>query len=298
MFACRRDPSIVSSNLTDPTFFETLFTVINLEYRMRLSLLLFIGLFVCSAVISAGCIDAKDASQENAVSEAISMINLSLSESADWMTQAADEIAAGKTDADSSKQVLADLYQKSTLAQTILYANESMIVVSVYPDIILSSVGSDQSAYGTDEAYYSGKTIALTEYLHLDDGTNASVLSAPVYTGGEWKGYISMSFDSSRLFGDVEKYLFETYGYHLCVLQTNGLQVYDYDLRERGKNILTDPSYPDDVKTAAVEICLKTSGTTEYTYQKTGSDEIVQKTVVWDTLEFGGQTWRVLILVE
>ncbi len=298
MFACRRDPSIVSSNLTDPTFFETLFPEINLEYRMRLSLLLFIGLIVCTSVISAGCIDAKDASQENAVSEAISMINLSLSESADWMIEAADGIAVGKTDTESSKQALADLYQKSTLTQTILYADENMIVVSIYPDIILSSVGSDQSAYGTDEAYFSGKTIALTEYLHLDDVTNASVLSVPVYADGEWKGYISMSFDSSRLFGDVEKYLFETYGYHLCVLQTDGLQVYDYDLRERGKNILTYPSYPDDVKTAALEICQESSGTTEYTYQKTGSDGVVQKTVVWDTLEFGGQTWRVLILVE
>ncbi len=265
---------------------------------MRLLHLLIIGLFICTAVISAGCVDTQETSQKKAVSEAVSLTNHSLSENAEYMIQAGEEIAGGKTDADTSKQVLADLYQRSPLAQTILYADENMIVVSVYPDIIRSSVGSDQSSYGTNEAYYSGKTVALTKYLHLDDGTNASVLSAPVYAEGKWKGYISMSFDSSRLFGDVEKYLFETYGYHLCVLQTNGLQVYDYDLRERGKNILTDPSYPDDVKTAAVEICLKTSGTTEYTYQKTGSDEIVQKTVVWDTLEFGGQTWRVLILAE
>jgi hypothetical protein len=265
---------------------------------MRLSYLLFIGLFVCTAVISAGCVDSQDTSQEKAVSEAISMINLSLSQGADSMIEAADEISAGKTDPDSSKQVLANLYQRSTLAQTILYANESMIVVSVYPDIILSSVGSDQSSYGTNEAYYAGKKIALTEYLHLDDGTNASVLSAPVYADGEWKGYISMSFDSSRLFGDIEKYLFETYGYHLCVLQTDGLQVYDYDLRERGKNIIPDPSYPEDVRAAAQIITRETSGTTEYTYQKTGSNESVHKTVVWDTLEFGGQTWRVLILSE
>ncbi len=298
MFACRRDPSIVSSNLTDPTFFETLFPVINLKFCMRLFHLLFIGILVCTAVIYAGCINTQDTSQEKAVSEAISMINLSLSQGANSMIEAADEISAGKTDPDASKQVLANLYQKSTLAQTILYANENMIVVSAYPDIILSSVGSDQSSYGTNEAYYAGKKIALTEYLHLDDGTNASVLSAPVYADGEWKGYISMSFDSSRLFGDIEKYLFETYGYHLCVLQTDGLQVYDYDLRERGKNIITDPSYPEDVKTAAQKIINETSGTTEYTYQKTGSDESVHKTVVWDTLEFGGQTWRVLILSE
>ncbi len=107
-----------------------------------------------------------------------------------------------------------------------------------------------------------------------------------------------MSFDRSRLFGDSEKYLFETYDYHLCVLQTNGIQVYDYDLRERGKNIITDPSYPEDVKTAAQNVISEISGTTEYTYQKTGSDESVHKTVVWDTLEFGGQIWRVLILAE
>ncbi len=99
---------------------------------MRLSYLLFIALFICTAVISAGCIDTQDTSQEKAVSEAISMINLSLSKGADYMIEAADEIAAGKTDPDSSKQVLANLYQRSTLAQTILYANENMIVISVY----------------------------------------------------------------------------------------------------------------------------------------------------------------------
>ncbi|MFA7023893.1 MAG: hypothetical protein WC161_05495 [Methanocorpusculum sp.] len=265
---------------------------------MRLLHLLIIGLFICTAVISAGCVDTQETSQKKAVSEAVSLTNHSLSENAEYMIRAAGEIASGKTDADSSKQVLADLYQKSTLAQTILYADENMIVVSVYPDIIRYSVGSDQSSYGTNEAYYSGKTVALTQYLHLDDGTNASVLSAPVYAEGKWKGYISMSFDSSRLFGDVEKYLFETYGYHLCVLQTDGIQVYDYDLGERGKNILTDPSYPEDVKAAALEVCLEKSGTTEYTYQKTGANESVHKTVVWDTLEFGGQIWRVLILAE
>lgn len=256
---------------------------------MKLSYLLFIGLFVCTAVISAGCVETQDASQEKALSEAISMINHTLSENAEYIIEAADEIAAGKTSADASKQVLADLYQRSPLAQTILYANENMIVVSVYPDIILSTVGSNQSSYGTDESYYSGKKIILTE---------ASVLSAPVYADGKWKGYISMSFDSSKLFGGIEKYLFETYGYHICALQTNGTQVYDYDLHERGKNIITDPSYPEDVKTAVRIISRERSGTTEYTYQKTGSDELVHKTVVWDTLEFGEQTWRVLILSE
>ncbi|MEA5036637.1 hypothetical protein SDC9_36382 [bioreactor metagenome] len=265
---------------------------------MRPLLLLIIGLIVFTAVISAGCVDTKDTSQEKAVSEALSLTNHSLSENAAYMIQAAGEIAAGKTGADTSKQVLADLYQRSPLAQTILYTDENMIVVSVYPDIILSSVGSDQSSYGTDEAYFSGKTIALTEYVHLDDGTNSSVLSAPVCADGKWKGYISMSFDSSKLFGGIERHIFETYGYHLCVLQTDGLQVYDYDLGERGKNILTDPSYPIDVKTAVEHIIAEPSGTTGYTYHKTGSDELVQKTVVWDTLEFGGQTWRVLILSE
>ncbi len=265
---------------------------------MRIIYLLFIGLFICSAAFSAGCIDIKDTSPEKAVSEALSLTNKSLSENAAYIIQAAGEIGAGKNGADTSKQVLADLYQRSTLAQTILYADETMTVISVYPNLILSSVGTNQSSYGTDESYYSGKTIALTEYLHLDDGTNASALSAPVYSDGKWKGYISMSFDSSKLFGGIEQHIFETYGYHICVLQTDGLQVYDYDLSERGTNCLTDPAFPKDVHTAVELIIRENSGTTEYTYQKTGSDETVHKTVVWDTLEFGGQTWRVLILAE
>lgn len=248
-------------------------------------------------IFSAGCV-SQNTSREAALSDALKMISLRLNDGAGYVREAADDIGNNNTDAASSRQILADLYQKSTLARTILYADKNMIVISVYPDIILSSTGTDQTSYGTNETYFAGRNITLTDYLHLDDGTNASVLSAPVYTDGKWNGYVSMSFDSSRLFGDVEQYLSKTYGSHLLVTQTDGVHIYDYDLCKRGKNMATDPAYADDVHAAALLIMNQTSGTTGYTYQKIWSDEFVQKTAVWDTLEFGGQTWQVIILSE
>ena len=265
---------------------------------MRFSCLIITGVVLLCVVLSAGCV-SEDASRDDALSDAMKMTKLGLDDGAMYVISAADEIAGGKTGADSSRQVLANLYQNSTLAQTIMYVNESMIVVSVYPDIISSSVGTDQSSYGTNEAYYAGKTIALTEYLHLDDGTNASVLSAPVYIDGVWRGYVSMSFDSSRLFGDIEKYLAENYGYHLFVIQTDGVQVYDYDLSERGMNIDSLPEYEEETIRVTIDLFKREkSGTSAYFFNKTGADDIVLKTVVWDTLEFGGQTWRIIVISE
>ena len=255
-------------------------------------------LVIFCVIFSAGCV-SQNTSREAALSDALKMISLRLNDGAGYVREAADDIGNNNnTDAESSRQILADLYQTSTLARTILYADKNMIVISVYPDIILSSTGTDQTSYGTNETYFAGRNITLTDYLHLDDGTNASVLSAPVYTDGKWNGYVSMSFDSSRLFGDEEQYLSKTYGYHLLVTQTDGVQIYDYDLCERGKNMATDPVYADGVHAAALLIMNQTSGTTGYTYQKIWSDEFVQKTAVWDTFEFGGQTWQVIILSE
>ncbi len=265
---------------------------------MRSSYLIITGVIFVCMVLSAGCV-SEESSMDAALSDALDMTLAGLDDNAMYVACAANEIANGKTDADSSRQVLANLYQKSTLAQTIMYVNESMTAVSVYPNIISSSVGTNQSVYGTDEAYYAGKDVVLTKYMHLDDGTNASVLSAPVYINGVWKGYVSMSFDSSRLFGDIEEYLTDVYGYHLFVIQTDGIQVYDYDLGERGKNIDSLPEYEEETIQVTIDLFKEEkSGTSAYFFNKTGSDEIVEKSVVWDTLEFGGQTWRIIVISE
>jgi hypothetical protein len=190
---------------------------------MRHSEIILTCLVIFCVIFSAGCV-SQNTSWEAALSDALKMISLRLNDGAGYVREAADDIGNNNnTDAESSRQILADLYQKSTLARTILYADKNMIVISVYPDIIFSSIGTDQTSYGTNEAYFTGRNITLTDYLHLDDGTNASVLSAPVYTDGKWNGYVSMSFDSSRLFGDEEQYLSKTYGYHLLVTQNKDI---------------------------------------------------------------------------
>jgi len=190
---------------------------------MRHSEIILTCLVIFCVIFSAGCV-SQNTSREAALSDALKMISLRLNDGAGYVREAADDIGNNNnTDAESSRQILADLYQTSTLARTILYADKNMIVISVYPDIILSSTGTDQTSYGTNETYFAGRNITLTDYLHLDDGTNASVLSAPVYTDGKWNGYVSMSFDSSRLFGDEEQYLSKTYGYHLLVTQNKDI---------------------------------------------------------------------------
>ena len=89
----------------------------------------------------------------------------------------------------AAEAALKELYDDTDYSISILYADAAEMCIAVYPDIIKDSVGKDLSIYGTDEEYYAGREIALTNYQLLESGFYSSVLSMPLYENGKFSGY-------------------------------------------------------------------------------------------------------------
>ena len=136
---------------------------------------------------------------------------------------AGDAILASGGDAKAAEEALFELYEDTDYSISILYADADEICIAVYPDIIKDSVGKDLSVYGTDEAYYAGRDIALTNYQLLESGFYSSVLSMPLYDDGKFAGYISDELDLTKMMDKVEVELRSDFGYSLWVVEPSGM---------------------------------------------------------------------------
>jgi len=247
--------------------------------------LLFVSCF------SAGCVDQRTAGTD-VLSEVIASLNETLTLTSAEAGSAARSYAADSVP-ENGRQALATLYQRTTLTHDLLIADENGIVRAVYPDNIQSTLGKNLSSYPPNKEIFTGTDVYVSEYLVLENGMEAYLLSVPVLTPDGYAGYISLSFDPYRLFGPEEQKVFEK-GYNLWVMQMDGIQVFDADVSEAGADLLNDPKYAS-IREMTQLVAANPSGTTKYVYTADIGTDTVEKTAVWDTLTFGERDWRVVL---
>jgi hypothetical protein len=222
----------------------------------------------------------------------ISSLNETLTTTTNEARSAAELYAENPTAA-NGHQALATLYQRTTLTHDLLIADEKGIVLTVYPNNIYGAIGKNLSSYPPKKEDFSDQDVYISEFMQLENGMDAYLLSVPIKINGEYAGYISLSFDPYRLFGEEQQKVAED-GYNLWVMQADGVQVYDPDVSEFGVNVLTDPNFEVTRDTAAL-VSANPSGETSYVYTAdTGTGDVVKNTI-WNTLTFGGQTWKVVL---
>lgn len=241
--------------------------------------------------LSAGCVD-QTPTQEDVLADVIASLHTELSTTTLKAELAADSYASYPT-LKNAQQILATLYQRTTLVHDMLIADENGIVIAVCPNNVKSTLGQDLSSYPPNKETFSHQDAYVSEFMRIENGMEAHLLSVPVEISGEYAGYISMSFDPYRLFGAQQQKVQEM-GYNIWVMQPDGIQVFDVDISEAGVNLRTDPAY-SVVKDTADLVAANPSGETTYVFTADNGTENVQKTAVWDTLTYGGREWRVVL---
>ena len=80
------------------------------------------------------------------------------------------------------------------------------------------------------------------------------------------------------------------------IMEPDGLQVYDADPEEIGRNLLTDPFYAayPELQALVQQMAKTDSGTGVYTFLNTGFQSLVDKRATWATAHFGNRAWRVV----
>jgi hypothetical protein len=259
--------------------------------NMKILVLLAMTSLILLSCFSAGCVE-QTASQTDVLADVISSLHETLTTTADEAAFASRYYAADPTP-ENGRQALATLYQRTTLTHDLLIADENGIVRAVYPNNIISALGQNLSSYPPNKEIFAGTDVYVSEYMVLENGMEAYLLSVPIKISDKYAGYISLSFDPYRLFGPEEQKVFEK-GYNLWVMQMNGVQVFDADVSEAGVDLLTDPDYAM-IREMAELVAANPSGETKYVYTADIGTDVVEKTAVWDTLSFGETDWRVVL---
>jgi len=259
--------------------------------NMRVFVLLALMSLIVLSCFSAGCVE-QTPSQNDVLADVISSLHETLTTTTNEARSAAEFYAADPTP-ENGRQALATLYQRTTLTHDLLIADENGIVRAVYPNNIVSTLGQDLSSYPPNKEIFAWTDVYVSDYMVLENGMEAYLLSIPINISEKYAGYISLSFDPYRLFGPEEQKVLEK-GYNLWVMQMNGVQVFDADVSEAGVNLLTNPDYVM-IREMAQLVAANSSGETTYVYTADNGTDLVEKTAVWDTLSYGETDWRVVL---
>lgn len=247
--------------------------------------------------ISAGCINTPPINPQEELSQAVAeSVVMTLKQTVAEAKIAADYSASHGNNEYDAKQALASLYQRASLTHDLIIADENGIVIANYPSSVYIEAGKDLSSYPPNAETFKNTDVYISEYLKAENGQYVYLICVPIVIDGKYSGYVSLSFDPYRLFGEKQEEI-SSLNYGLFVLETDGLQVYDPDIWEAGTNILKDYDYPE-IKKMTEEMCENASGHAYYSFYENEGTEFVNKEVYWQTASFGDREWRIAVTKE
>jgi hypothetical protein len=152
--------------------------------------------------------------------------------------------------------------------------------------------------YTEEDFKAAGSQCIISGYSRLLFEDSGITITTPVYDAeGNYNGTLRIGIDTRYLFSGPSEYLRNEYGYTIWVTQNNGLQIYDQDTEEIGRNMLTDALYQSSsLQNAAKTISGNTSGHISYFFYDTSRVNLIQTNAVWKTVYPGyGMEWRMVI---
>jgi hypothetical protein len=140
----------------------------------------------------------------------------------------------------------------------------------------------------------------MSDVFMMVEGFMASDLQLPVFDAeGRFIGSLSVTLDIESMLRDKVEALDLAAGFQITCLQDDGLEVYDTDEEQIGRNLFTDPAYANYTETLEFmhQVLGSSSGygTYEY-YESLGSGELVTKEVYWTGFGMHGMSWTLLFI--
>jgi branched-chain amino acid transport system substrate-binding protein len=140
----------------------------------------------------------------------------------------------------------------------------------------------------------------MSEVFMMAEGFMASDMELPVFTeDGRFNGSLSVTLDIEDIIRDIVEPLNLASGFQITCLQDDGLELYDTDEDQIGRNLFTDPVYENYTEVLEFMHELLGSnngyGTYEY-YESLESGKLVTKEVYWTSFGMYGMAWSLLYI--
>jgi branched-chain amino acid transport system substrate-binding protein len=200
----------------------------------------------------------------------------------------------------AARAIMKDVLTNVTNGINVVTIDTSGVIVAAEPSSYHSVEGTDISEQSQVQRMLSSHLPVMSEVFTMVEGFMASDMEIPVFDGnGTFIGSISVTLDVEGIIRDKVEALDLSVGYQITCLQDDGLEVFDTDEDQIGRNLFTDPAYENYTETLDfMREMLRSSngyGTYEY-YQTLESQELVTKEVYWSSFGMHGISWTLMFI--
>jgi hypothetical protein len=211
------------------------------------------------------------------------------------LSDAASKLAGTGLSGPEARQILNGLCSKYPFVIDSCTADIAGKMVTVAPEAYSSYEGSDISEYGPTVKLRETKKPMLSQVFRAVEGMDAAVIMWPIFSEtGDFIGSLSALFNPETLLAMVAEPTLKGTGIALNVMQLDGLNIYDSEGADTGKNLLTDPSFQPykELVELGSRIAAEESGSGSYKSINHATGETVKKQAFWVSVGLHGTAWR------
>ena len=194
--------------------------------------------------------------------------------------------------------ILNSLYKKSPYLFDVAYINTDLVMQYMAPEKYRHLEGTDISHQKQMQEIAQKKTPLVSKLFMTVEDLYGIDVEWPVFNNaGDWKGTLSMLVEPYQFFGEIIEENLKNTDYEIWIMQQDGTIIYDIDREEINENLFEEGIYSNykELQNLGRQIVNQKEGHGTYTYLETGSDIPVSKEAYWSTLDFQGNTWKVVI---
>jgi len=210
------------------------------------------------------------------------------------LSAAAAELSRTGLSGPEARQVLTGLYSKYPFIIDFATADTAGKIISIAPE----GYSSYEGAFITTEKVE--KPVLRHELVMIEFAYTVAIIWPILSENGDSIGSVSALFEPQKFFTViVVPALIET-GMAVNVMQLDGLNIYDSQGNDTGKNLFTDPSFQPykDLIALGHRMVARDSGSDSYTFIDYTTGKTVKKQAFWASVGLHGTDWRLVSVQE
>jgi hypothetical protein len=229
------------------------------------------------------------------------------SEVQDGLVEASGELARGAAllgevglNGTEARAVMNDVLDNIVCSIDVVTIGVDGVIVASEPSAYQGAEGMDISGQEQVQRMITTRMPVMSQVFRMVEGFMASDMQMPIFDAdGRFIGSLSVTLDIEGMIRERAEVLGPSSGFQITCLQDDGLEVYDTDEAQIGRNLFTDPAYANYTETLEfMHQMLGSSsgyGTYEY-YDSLESANLVTKEVFWADFGMHGTYWTLMFI--
>ncbi len=196
-----------------------------------------------------------------------------------------------------ARKTLNKLYNNLHYAYDCATIDLKGTMVTVVPESFRKFEGTDISYQQQVKTILRTKRPVFSTVFRSVEGFDAVDFKYPVFDkNNSFLGSVSILIKPENMLDKIIQPLMKKSKIDIWVMQKNGLNLYDVDAYEIGKNVFSDNYYKPYPNLLYVfrKISQSQSGIDSFDMLDTASNKLIKRDVIWDTVEIFGNEWKII----